>query len=94
MKLATELVVNALPWMFTSRGVHLHAVEPEEVGQRARDLVHDVDRSALVVAQVGDDVDLVLQLDLALLEPLDLLDDLLELGDRRLELRDLVLLAA
>ena len=84
MKLATELVVKALPVDRHGGRAELKTLQPQEVGQRAGDLVHDPDGATLVVAQVRDHVDLVLELGLAGLEALDLGDDRLQFGDRLL----------
>ena len=59
----------------------VEVVQPEQLGQGPRYLIHDLDRPALVRLQSVDDIDLALELGLLDLVFLDLFDDLLELFD-------------
>src|ERR1051325_8427479 len=55
-----------------------HVIEPDEVRQIARDLIHHADRSLLVLLELVDQIDALLKRFLLALKLFDLRDDLLQ----------------
>ena len=91
-KFATAGGLKALPSIGDRGPVVFHPLEPDEVGQRLRDLVHEAHRAALVLLELVDEVDLALDAGFLRLVVLHFLEDGLEARDFDLGDPDLLFL--